>query len=123
MKLLLFLLPCALFAQPAPCPLSVTNGTSTICLVGPPGPAGPQGPAGVQGPAGPAGAGIPTIKVLPSGDTQVTGNLIVTGSVTTGAAGAPTMWNITRSDGVACTGTFMPTNPAKATAVLVITCP
>jgi hypothetical protein len=123
MKLLLFLLPCALFAQPAPCPLSVTNGTSTICLVGPPGPTGPQGAPGPVGPAGAAGAGIPTIKVLANGDTQVQGNLVVTGSVGTGAPGVPTVLNIVRSDGVACSGTFMPTNPAKATAVLVITCP
>jgi hypothetical protein len=120
MKLALFLLPCALFAQ-TPCSLTATasNGT-VVCLQGPKGDKGDPGPAG---PAGPAGAGIPTIKVLANGDTQVTGNLVVTGSIGTGAPGVPTVLNIVRSDGVACSGTFMPTNPAKATAVLVITCP
>ncbi len=123
MKLLLLLaFSIAAFGQT--CPLSATTSAGTICLVGPTGPAGPQGPQGVPGPQGPAGAGIPTITVLPNGDTQVKGNLVVTGTVTMGAAGVPTVWNITRSDGVACTGKFLPTNPSSnATTVLVITCP
>ncbi len=109
------------------CPLTFTTSAGTICAVGPPGPQGAKGDkgdTGATGPAGPAGAGISTITVLPNGDTQVKGNLVVTGTVTMGAPGVPTVWSITRSDGVACTGKFLPTNPSSnATTVLVITCP
>ena len=121
----------ALISVPAwcQCPASITTATGTVCLVGPAGPQGPQGvpgptgPAGATGPPGPAGAGISTITVLPTGDTQVKGNLIVTGSISTGAPGVPTVWNITRTDGVACTAKFSPTNPASNTTSMVITCP
>ncbi len=119
MKLLLLLaFSIAAFGQ---CQATITTSTGSTCLVGPP---GPQGPAGPVGPQGPAGGGISTITVLPNGDTQVKGNLVVTGTVSTGTAGTPTVWNITRSDGVSCTGKFLPTNPSSnATTVLVITCP
>ncbi len=124
---LLFLLAFSIAAFGQTCPLSATTSAGTICLVGPAGPQGvpgPVGPAGPAGPQGPAGAGIPTITVLPNGDTQVKGNLVVTGTVSMGAPGVPTVWQITRSDGTACTGKFLPTNPSSnVTTVLVITCP
>ncbi len=105
------------------CAATVVTSTGSTCIVGPPGPQGPAGPAGPQGPQGPAGGGITTITVLPNGDTQVKGNLVVTGNVSTGAAGTPTVWSITRTDGVACTAKFSPTNPASNTTSMVITCP
>ncbi len=127
MKILLFLaFSVAAFGQ---CAVSITNSAGTTCLVGPPGPAGPAGPTGATGPAGPigpqgpAGGGISTITVLPNGDTKVTGNLIVTGTLSAGTSG-PTVWNIIRGDGIACTAKFLPTNPSSnSTTSMVITCP
>lgn len=123
MKLFLLLLAFSIAAFGQTCPLAFTTAAGTVCAVGPQGPPGPVGPQGVPGPQGPPGAGISTITVSGT-TTTITGNLVVTGSVQTGSAGAPTVWNITRSDGVACTGKFLPTNPSSnATTVLVITCP
>lgn len=120
MKLLLLLaFSLAAFAQ---CPLAITSSTGTTCLVGPQGPKGDKGDPGPQGPPGPAGAGISTITVSGT-TTTITGNLVVTGTLTAGAATAPTVWNIVRSDGAPCTVKFSPTNPASNTTSMVITCP
>ncbi len=122
MKLLLLLaFSIAAFGQT--CPLTFTTSAGTICAVGPKGDKGDPGPQGVPGPQGPPGAGISTITVSGT-TTTVTGNLVVTGSVQTGTTGTPTVWNITRQDGVTCTAKFLPTNPSSnATTVMVITCP
>lgn len=103
MKLLLLLLPIVAFGQ---CAVVVTSATTTTCvplsqLVPPP---------------------YSTISVSGT-TTTITGNLVVTGTVQTGAANAPSVWNIVRSDGVACTVKFSPTNPASNTTSMVITCP
>lgn len=123
MRFALFLLPVALWAQP--CPLSVTNGTNTICLVGPQGPPGPPGSAGAPGPAGPAGPpgqGISTITVSGT-TTTIKGDVVITGKLSTGAAAAPSQWTITRSDGRICTMVFQPASPDASTTAIVIKCP
>lgn len=120
MRLLLLLaLPLVALGQ---CPLSVTNSTGTVCLVGPqgpPGPAGPQGPAGPPGPPGPAGSGVNLpISVDAQGNVVIKANVVITGTVTTGSGVAtPTTLTVTRADGTTCRLTFSATNS------VIWTCP
>jgi hypothetical protein len=149
MRFALFLLPAALWAQ---CAVTITSpGQPTICVppapgatgpqgpagptgvqgpqglpgaTGMPGPIGPSGPTGAQGTPGPAGGGISTITVSGTPPvTTITGDVNITGKLNTGAAAAPSVWTITRSDGASCTLTFEPSNPSKNTTVIVIKCP